>query len=103
MDCISRQRSMVAVRDTDEVRHVSGPGDLTGIGILASGQLRQWYRADEPVRGALGLHPLSTLLMYANLRRVYQFMHVLTGRVHSAACIGAYALDTVASDPMPAE
>ncbi|MFC7071361.1 DUF7504 family protein [Halobaculum lipolyticum] len=101
VDCVSRQRSMATARDTDEVRHVSGPGDLTGIGILASGQLYDWYRADERVRGALGIHSLSTLLMYANLRRVYQFMHVLAGRVDGADCVGAYALDTVASDTEP--
>ena len=103
IDCVSRQRSMAAARDTDEVSHVSGPGDLTGIGILASGRLYNWYRADERVRGALGIHSLSTLLMYADLRRVYQFMHVLAGRVDGADCVGAYALDTVSSDPEPAD
>ncbi|MFC7137052.1 hypothetical protein ACFQRB_12460 [Halobaculum litoreum] len=38
VDCVSRQRSMAVARDTAAVSHVSGPGDLTGIGILASGQ-----------------------------------------------------------------
>ncbi|WP_277552683.1 DUF7504 family protein [Halobaculum limi] len=103
VDCISRQRSMAATRDTDEVTHVSGPGDLTGIGIAASGHLYEWYRADERIRGSLGIHSLSTLLMYADLRRVYQFMHVVSGRVNGADCIGVYTLDTVASNPEPAE
>ncbi|WP_435065982.1 DUF7504 family protein [Halobaculum sp. EA56] len=103
VDCVSRQRSMAAARDTEEVRHVSGPGDLTGIGILASGDLYDWYRASERRRGALAVHSVSTLLMYANVRRVYQFMHVLAGRVESAECVGVYALDTVKSDLEPAE
>jgi hypothetical protein len=34
------------------------------------------------------------MLMYADLRRVYQFVHVLTGRIDSSGFAGAFTLDT---------
>jgi len=92
IDCVSRSRSMRQVRDTAEIKHVSSAGDLTGVGIAASGFMREFYHADRAAR--VGLHSLSTLLMYADLRRVYQFVHVLTGRIDSSGFAGAFTLDT---------
>ncbi|AQL42665.1 hypothetical protein BV210_08045 [Halorientalis sp. IM1011] len=92
IDCVARSRSMRQVRDTAEIKHVSSAGDLTGVGIAASGFMREFYHADRAAR--IGLHSLSTMLMYADLRRVYQFVHVLTGRIDSSGFAGAFTLDT---------
>ena len=48
---------------------------------------------------AVGGHSLSTLLMYADLRRVYQFLHVVNNRVAACAMepratVGAYDAET---------
>lgn len=92
VDCVSRRRGVQTVRDTDTTHHVTSAGDLTGIGISTSGFLREFYHADRAAR--LGLHSLSTLLMFADLRRVYQFTHVITGRIESSGFCGAFTLDT---------
>jgi hypothetical protein len=80
------------VRDTEEISYVSSPGDLTGIGIAASGFMREFYHAGDEV--SVGLHSLSTLLMYSDLQRVFRFSHVMTGRVETADSVGVFTLDT---------
>ncbi|RXK50273.1 DUF7504 family protein [Halorientalis pallida] len=94
VDCVSRSRGFTQHRDSDTVKYVTSAGDLTGVGIAASGFLREFYHADREAR--VGLHSLSTMLMYADLRRVYQFAHVLTGRIESSGFAGAFTLDTTA-------
>jgi len=82
-------------RDGDErTRYVSHPGDLTEIGIRLTGFMQRLH-GDPAVTGAgIGLHTLSTTLMYADLSRVFQFVHVLTGRIESSGFVGAFVLDT---------
>ncbi|WP_440988533.1 DUF7504 family protein [Haloarchaeobius baliensis] len=91
VDCVSRQ--LGARREDQHHRFVSDAGDLTGIGIRASEFMRQLQASCDTV--ALGMHTLSTTLMYADLRRVYQFLHVLTGRVGGAEFRGGFVLDDV--------
>jgi KaiC/GvpD/RAD55 family RecA-like ATPase len=71
--------------------YVSDPGDLTGIGIGVTTFLRQFYREGTSAR--LGVHSVSTMLMYADLRRVFRLLHVLTARIDAADSIGVFALD----------
>ena len=92
VDCVSKRRGVRSVQDTDRTHYVTSAGDLTGIGISTSGFLREFYHADRAAR--VGLHSLSTLLMFADLRQVYQFAHVITGRIESSGFCGAFALDT---------
>jgi hypothetical protein len=94
VDCVSRHRGIDRVRDSATVKHASSAGDLTGVGIAVSGFMREFYHEDREAR--LGLHSLSTMLMYADLRRVYQFVHVMTGRIDSSGFAGAFTLDTTA-------
>lgn len=101
VDCVSRQRAVGRVRETDEVRYMSSAGDLTGIGIAVSGFLQDFYHDDGVEEARLGLHSLSTMLMYADIRRVYQFVHVITGRVESSDFVGAFTLDTTTGDDEP--
>lgn len=97
VDCVSRQRG-VGGRDTDGRRMVSSAGDLTGIGIGVTNFMRRFHGDDAIASASVGLHTLSTLLMYADVRRVYQFLHVLTGRVESSGFLGAFVIDTPVPD-----
>ncbi|SDM71091.1 hypothetical protein SAMN05192554_10693 [Haloarchaeobius iranensis] len=91
VDCVSRQ--LGSHRGDGHHRFVSDAGDLTGIGIRTSEFMRQLQASCDTV--GLGMHTLSTTLMYADLRSVYQFLHVLTGRVGSGDFRGGFVLDDV--------
>lgn len=94
VDCVSRQRAVTRLLDTETRRYVATAGDLTGIGIALSGYMQDAYHHPDVEHAALGLHSLSTMLMYADLRRVFQFVHVITGRIDSSDFVGAFCLDT---------
>lgn len=98
VDCVTRQRAVGRVSDTETVRYVASPADLTGIGIATNGWMQDLYHDDDRRRARLGVHSLSTLLMYAGLRRVYQFVHVVAGRVESSGFTGVFTIDTVSAD-----
>ncbi len=93
VDCVSRQRGDGG-RGTDRTRFVSHPGDLTEIGIRVTEFMRRLHTDPSVGTAGVGFHTLSTTLMYADLSRVFQFLHVLTGRVSSSGFVGAFVLDT---------
>jgi KaiC/GvpD/RAD55 family RecA-like ATPase len=78
VDCVSRQRGR-AVRDTEWVSYVSSPSAITDVGIRLGHYFQAFHEAGGPTR--VGLVSVSTLLMYTELRRVYRFLHVFTGKV----------------------
>jgi KaiC/GvpD/RAD55 family RecA-like ATPase len=85
------------VDDGGLIRTVSGPSDLTGIGMeltdLYEGFVNQGARQ---VR--VGIDSISTLLMYTDVQTVFRFMHVTTGRVSSADGLGVYVIDPSSHD-----
>lgn len=93
VDCVSRQHGRGSGGD-ERTRYVSHPGDLTEIGIRLTGFMRQLHEDDAVTGVGVGMHTLSTTLMYADLSRVFQFVHVLTGRIASSGFVGAFVLDT---------
>ncbi|WP_435360004.1 RAD55 family ATPase [Haloarchaeobius sp. DFWS5] len=98
VDCVSRQRGFDANQDTADRRYVSNAGDLTGIGIRTSEFMRQFH-TDESIEAAgVGLHTSSTVMMYADFRRVFQFLHVLTGRIEATGYTGIFVVDTPTAD-----
>lgn len=101
VDCVSRQRAVGPVNETATTRYVTSAGDLTGIGIELSGIMQDYYHDPAVDDAWFGLHSLSTLLMYASIRRVYQFVHVIAGRIDSSGFRSAFTLDTVAGDREP--
>lgn len=101
IDCVSRARGVEQVSDTPTRRHVGSAGDLTGIGIEATGFMQDFYHDPDVEDARVGIHTLSTMLMYADLRRVYQFVHVMTGRLASSGFVGAVSLDTTSHDDEP--
>lgn len=98
VDCVSRTGGFGSVSDTADVKYLSSARDLTGIGIAVSGFMRECYHDDGRTGTRVGLHALSTLLMYTELRRVYQFMHVLTSRIGHSGFEGVFTLDTTNRD-----
>lgn len=98
VDCVSRQRAVSPLADTETRRYVATAGDLTGVGIALSGFMQDAYHDPDVENAAIGHHSLSTMLMYADLRRVFQFVHVITGRIDSSDFVGAFCLDTSGGD-----
>ncbi|MFB6080412.1 MAG: hypothetical protein ABEJ81_05385 [Haloferacaceae archaeon] len=91
VDCVSRERSLDRVRAAVGRRYVADPGDLTGLGIAITEFLRDHDRG-EPTPW-LGCHSLSTTVMYADVRRVFRFLHVVLGRIRSVDGVALVALD----------
>jgi hypothetical protein len=84
--------------DTDEVKYVPSPGDLTGIGMGVVKCTRDMGESvDDGLR--LAVLSLSTLLRYSDPDRVFNFLHTVTGRVSAADYLGVATLDPDAHDP----
>lgn len=75
---------------------VSSPGDLTGLGIKISQCLSAW--GDHDNETTVRFDSLTTLLQFADLKRSFRFIHVLTGRISSAGAVGYFHLDPSAHD-----
>lgn len=91
VDCSGR------AEERSGVRIVSSPADLTGIGIgvVESTSALEEYGPDGIRVGAFSL---STILQYADADRVFNFLHVLTGRCAKAGYLSVFTLDPAASD-----
>lgn len=96
---LSKERTAIldCVGDDDEslpaeVLPVSGPADLTGIGMRYSDVYREFRDAGvERVR--TGLFSVSTLLSYGDLKTVSRFVHTLVGRIDAVDGIGVFVVD----------
>lgn len=98
VDCVSKEQGFGKLADEPNTRYVSNTADLTGIGIAATGIMQHLYHDDSVEDIRIGLSSLSTMLMFADLRRVYQFVHVLTGRIETAGFRGVFTLDSTKAD-----
>ena len=52
-----------------------------------------FYEESGTDRTGVGLHSISQLLMHSDVKKVYQFLQVLTGQVRSAEWLGAAVID----------
>jgi hypothetical protein len=75
---------------------VSDPADLTGLGISLTNYLSEW--AENNNQTVVCFHSLTPLLQYADLQRVFRFLHVLTGRIASSDAVAHYHMDPTAHD-----
>src|SRR5271157_20334 len=89
IDCMSRPLGM-DIGETENVKPVNGPMDVTGIGVGA-GRLAEELRG-KPVR--LCIDSLSTLLMYSYLPTVLRFVHMLNGRMQAAGSLSIGVVET---------
>lgn len=88
--------SPTSKRQTATRRYVETPGDLTGIGIGLTEFMQRFYHRGDAAR--VGIHSLSTMLMYTEFRRLFRFLHVVTGRIDSSGFVGVFAVDDSALD-----
>ncbi len=88
IDCMSRPLGL-DVPDSARVRHVNGPGDITGMGVWTGRLLAEF--SGRPVR--LCIDSLSTLLMYTPLQVIFRFLHMLNGRVFAAGGLSVGVVD----------
>ncbi|AHG03573.1 hypothetical protein HALDL1_08165 [Halobacterium sp. DL1] len=91
VDCVTRQRGE-STRDQDLVKYVGSPGDITDIGIRLGGIFQSLEGNCEQAR--MNVSTVSTMLMYADTRRVYRFLHVFAGHVERLGWLGLGVLDT---------
>jgi hypothetical protein len=96
VDC-SGQEIDLAEFDID-VKHISTQSDLTGIGMKFSSLYESLYGRCHEGRVRTGLISLSSLLMYVDLRKLFQFAQTLSSRIDSADGIGVFAIDPTTHD-----
>jgi len=92
VDCVTKERGIGTVRETETTAYLSSSRDLTGLSIELSGLFQRYHRSGDPMR--FGVHSLSTFLMYHNLPRVYRMMHVLSGQIESVDGLGVFVVDS---------
>lgn len=90
VDCVSRRRGDPTPPDP-AVEYVAGPAEFSSVGMAASEFLGT---ADDRGAGVrLGLDSLSNLLLEADVKTVFRFTHILTGRVSGVDGLGIATLD----------
>lgn len=88
IDCVGDDEDVADVRCVT----VSGPGDLTGIGMRFTKCYRDlYYEGVRRVRA--GVSSLSTLLSFKPLKTVARFVHAIAGRIDSADGVGVLLVD----------
>lgn len=92
VDCVTRSQH-VDVTETDLVRYVSSPKNLTEIGMKFTGLVEEFDDDGPPV--AVGLDSLSELLVYREAEEVYRFVRTFTGQV---AGLGWTSIVTINTD-----
>ncbi|WP_338737756.1 DUF7504 family protein [Haloplanus salilacus] len=94
VDCVDDgEDDSVAAR----VLTVSGPADLTGIGMRYS-KLYQGFYEGGTDRVRTGVCSVSTLLSFSDLRTVSRFVHTVIGRIDSVDGFGVLFLDPETQD-----
>lgn len=92
VDCVS-QTIGLSVGDTERIKRVSSPVNLTGISVAITGFFEEFWMKRGVRKARLSIHSLSTMLMYSNLQTVFRFLHVFTGRIKSADALGFYVIE----------
>lgn len=84
------------INTTVGIETVTDPADLTGIGIAINQFVEKWTDDDRKI--VVCFDSLTTLLQYADLERIFRFLHVLTGRFRSTGALAHYHMDPTAHD-----
>lgn len=79
------------------IHTVSGPSDLTGIGMRFSEAYRD-FRGEGVNRVRTGIVTISTLLSFADLQTVSRFVHTFVGRLDSVDGLGVVLIDPSTHD-----
>jgi hypothetical protein len=88
---------IVDLTDGIKTAAVTDASDLTGLGIRISQCLRAWE--DEVDRRiVVCFDSLTSLLQFADIKRVFRFLHVLTSRIRKAGARAHFHVHPVAHD-----
>jgi hypothetical protein len=98
VDCVSRQRNLGPTSEGELTKYVSSPQNLTQIGVKFTVLFDRFYEEQPEEFTGVGLHSISHLLMYSDVKQVYQFLQVLTGKVQSAGWLGFGIIDSSIHD-----
>lgn len=82
----------------DSIERVGTPSDLTGISIRVSEVLSEWHDGDA--ESVVCFDSVTALLQYVDVETAYEFLHVLTGRLHAFGAVGHFHLDPGAHPDM---
>lgn len=82
------------------VETVSNPHDLTGLGIRITEFLTQWGDEGETM---VCFDSLTGLLQYVDLETVYEFLHIITGRMTAIGAKAHFHMDPGAHDACTVE
>lgn len=103
VDCTGLTTAQTQIRGFPQAHlaGVSGPGDLTGIGLRFSdlyGQVTERVDGDgrPPVRASL--ESLSTFLQFTDANTLFRFVHAYNGRLRHADAFGVGVVDGAAHD-----
>jgi len=96
VDCSGQ--GQIQFRDDVYVKYISTQSDLTGIGIKFTALYESLYPNVAEGRIRTGVISLSSLLMYVDLRKLFQFAQTLSGRIESAEGLGIFAIDPTIQD-----
>lgn len=78
------------------VESVSGPGNLTQIGMAITKILTDWEGADSEIR--VCFHSVSALLHYTDVSSVFQFLNALRSQLRAHGAVGHVHIDPDAQD-----
>ena len=97
VDCVTEHVGR-STTDTLTVKYATSPVDMTGIGLGFSNFIEYFYGDLGRERNRVMVDSLSTLLMYATLQTVFEFMHAITSRVDDVDAVGVHVIESTAHD-----
>jgi len=97
VDCVTEHMGR-STTDTLTVKYATSPVDMTGIGIGFSNFVEYFYSELGCERNRVMVDSLTTLLMYATLQTVFEFMHAITSRVDDVDALGVHVIESTAHD-----
>ena len=97
VDCITEMIGIDSYED-ESIKIASSPFDLTDIGIKISQYFEKFFEQKNIRKIQLNIDSLSTLLMYSNIKIVFRFLQVFTGRIKAAGGLGIYVIESGVHD-----
>jgi len=105
IDAITRT-SFTSIEDTQKIKYVGSPSDLTGMDIKFSQLTEEIMKGDftddpdqlfpTPIRYCI--LSLTSMLMFRKIDVIYQFLHVVTSKLRKMGSIGVFLLNNETFD-----
>ena len=97
VDCLTRMIGIETYED-ESIKIASSSVDLTDIGVKISQHFENFFTKKNIRKIQLNINSLSTLLMYSNIKTVFRFLQVFTGRIKAAGGLGIYVIESGVHD-----